>query len=93
VLVRRTGGVIRGMKFNKRVLGFTETQCNKTHAVKYYSFEGHNRRSACVQGGLLSCLLVRCFHGESKCIIIYKFTLSLYVRCASVDKKLSFSPP
>jgi len=69
VLVRRTGWVIRGMKFNKRVVGFTETKCNKTRAVKYDSFQGHNR-SSCAQGGLLSCSLVRCLQGESKCIII-----------------------
>ena len=41
VLVLRTGGVIRRMKFNKRVLGFKETKCNKTLAVEYYSFDGH----------------------------------------------------
>jgi hypothetical protein len=90
--MRRTGGIIRGIKFNKRVLGFKEAKCNKTHAVEYYSFEDHNIRNACVQGGLFLHLLVRCFQGESKCIIIYKLTLSLHVRCASVVRKLSFSP-
>lgn len=92
VLVRRTGGIIRGMKFNKRVLWFKETNCNKTHALEYYSFEGHNRRSSCIQGGLFLCLLVLCFQGESKCIIIDNLTLSLRVRCALVVRKLSLSP-